>query len=68
MLWIGADTIDCRYSAFVVLYPPGFLSEAWLVYVCLTQAGKGEIGPLYRGYLFAGLMSYLPCEFVHVLL
>ncbi|KAH7327509.1 protein tyrosine phosphatase [Rhexocercosporidium sp. MPI-PUGE-AT-0058] len=51
-----------RYSAFVVLYPPGILSEAWLVYVCLTQA-EG-IGRPYRTYLLLGLMSYLPLGYI----
>ncbi|KAH6693346.1 phosphatase-like protein [Leptodontidium sp. 2 PMI_412] len=51
-----------RYSAFVVLYPPGFLSEAWLVYVCLTEAE--DIGRLYRTYLLGGLMSYLPLGYI----
>ncbi|KAK0099248.1 hypothetical protein ONS96_008482 [Cadophora gregata f. sp. sojae] len=53
-----------RYSAFVVLYPPGFLCEAWLVYICLTQAGIGDIGSIYRGYLLGGLISYLPLGYI----
>ncbi|KAG4444135.1 hypothetical protein IFR05_000364 [Cadophora sp. M221] len=51
-----------RYSAFVVLYPPGFLSEAWLVYVSLTQAE--DIRTLYRTYLLGGLLSYLPLGYI----
>ncbi|KAI5926484.1 tyrosine phosphatase-like protein [Camillea tinctor] len=50
-----------RYSAFIILYPPGFLSEAWLVYVSLTRAFA--IGILYRSYLLLGLMSYLPAGY-----
>ncbi|KAL2061125.1 hypothetical protein VTL71DRAFT_7398 [Oculimacula yallundae] len=51
-----------RYSAFVALYPIGFLSEAWLVYICLTQAG--DIGSVYRMYLFLGLVSYVPLGYI----
>ncbi|CZT44387.1 related to protein tyrosine phosphatase-like protein PTPLA (contains Pro instead of catalytic Arg) [Rhynchosporium secalis] len=51
-----------RYSAFVVFYPPGFLSEAWLVYICLTKAVN--IGAVYITYLGLGLMSYLPLGYI----
>jgi len=47
-----------RYNAFLILYPVGLLSEAWLVYLALAY-GDG-IGPVYRGYLFLGLLAYLP--------
>ncbi|KAI0602939.1 tyrosine phosphatase-like protein [Biscogniauxia sp. FL1348] len=50
-----------RYSAFIVLYPPGFLSEAWLVYLSLSRAAG--ISPLYKSYLFLGLASYLPAGY-----
>jgi hypothetical protein len=48
----------CRYSAFVVLYPVGFLSEASLVYLGLV--GARDISLFYRGYLFLGLLAYIP--------
>ncbi|KAI3327042.1 PTPLA-domain-containing protein [Xylariaceae sp. AK1471] len=51
-----------RYSAFVVLYPVGFLSEASLVYIGLV--GAGGIGPFYRGYLFLGLLAYIPASYI----
>ncbi|KAI0018105.1 protein tyrosine phosphatase-like protein [Xylariomycetidae sp. FL0641] len=51
-----------RYSAFVVLYPPGLLSEAWLVYLCLTRAE--DVGMMYRAYLFLGLLAYIPAGYV----
>ncbi|KAK6822581.1 hypothetical protein PG987_014126 [Apiospora arundinis] len=57
-----------RYNAFLVLYPVGLLSEAWLVYLALVW-GEG-IGPLYKGYLFLGLLTYLPAGpylFTHML-
>ncbi|KAI1424561.1 PTPLA-domain-containing protein [Xylaria sp. FL1777] len=50
-----------RYSAFIVLYPIGFVSEASLVYLSLVEA-RG-IGPFYRGYLFVGLLSYIPASY-----
>ena len=48
----------CRYSAFIALYPPGFLSEAWLVYLSLTQAANVSLP--YRVYLLLGFLSYIP--------
>ncbi|KAK8057752.1 hypothetical protein PG996_011689 [Apiospora saccharicola] len=47
-----------RYNAFLVLYPVGLASEAWLVYLALVR-GEGT-GPVYKGYLFLGLLTYLP--------
>lgn len=47
-----------RYSAFIVLYPPGLISEAWLVYLALTEAV--DIGLMYRGYLLLGFLTYIP--------
>lgn len=47
-----------RYSAFIVLYPPGLISEAWLVYLALTEASG--ISSLYRGYLLLGFLTYIP--------
>jgi very-long-chain (3R)-3-hydroxyacyl-CoA dehydratase len=46
-----------RYSAFTVLYPPGFLSEAVLVYRALVNA---DVSLPYRVYLFLGFLSYIP--------
>ncbi|GAP87231.1 putative phosphatase-like protein [Rosellinia necatrix] len=51
-----------RYTAFIPLYPVGFLSEASLVYLSLV--GARDIGPLYRGYLFVGLLSYVPASYI----
>lgn len=48
-----------RYNAFLVLYPVGLVSEAWLVYLSLMQR-RADVGPVYRGYLFLGLLTYLP--------
>ncbi|KAI1080702.1 tyrosine phosphatase-like protein [Whalleya microplaca] len=50
-----------RYSAFIVLYPPGFLSEAWLVYLCLVRAT--DVSILYNSYLFVGLLAYIPAGY-----
>ncbi|ORY54734.1 protein tyrosine phosphatase [Pseudomassariella vexata] len=50
-----------RYSAFVILYPPGLLSEAWLVYLSFAQATG--LSSAYRGYLLAGLLSYMPAGY-----
>lgn len=47
-----------RYSAFIVLYPPGFASEAWLVFLALTRAT--DVSLPYRAYLFMGFLSYIP--------
>ena len=47
-----------RYSAFIVLYPPGLISEAWLVYLALTEAV--DISLLYRVYLLLGFLTYIP--------
>jgi very-long-chain (3R)-3-hydroxyacyl-CoA dehydratase len=49
-----------RYSAFIVLYPPGLVSEAWLVWLALTE-GVGA-GMLYRVYLALGFLTYIPGE------
>lgn len=49
-----------RYSAFIVLYPPGFVSEAWLVYLALTEAANVSLP--YRTYLLLGFLSYIPGE------
>ncbi|KAI9152038.1 Very-long-chain (3R)-3-hydroxyacyl-CoA dehydratase [Paramyrothecium foliicola] len=47
-----------RYSAFIVLYPPGLFSEAYLVYLSLTTTDN--VGLPYRIYLFLGFLSYIP--------
>lgn len=61
-LWIGAGLIRRdRYSAFILLYPVGFLSEASLVYLGLVNAR--DISLFYRGYLFVGLLAYIPGAF-----
>ncbi|KAI0487321.1 PTPLA-domain-containing protein [Xylaria cf. heliscus] len=51
-----------RYTAFIPLYPIGFLSEASLVYLGLVE-GTG-IGPFYRAYLFVGLLAYVPASYI----
>ncbi|KAK5626859.1 hypothetical protein RRF57_002574 [Xylaria bambusicola] len=60
--WVALMSECVRYSAFIVLYPVGFLGEAALVYLGLVK-GQG-IGPIYRGYLFLGLLSYIPASYV----
>ncbi|KAI1307393.1 PTPLA-domain-containing protein [Xylaria venustula] len=50
-----------RYTAFIVLYPIGFLSEASLVYLALVK-GSG-VGAFYKGYLFVGLLAYIPASY-----
>jgi hypothetical protein len=47
-----------RYSAFIVLYPPGLISEAWLVYLALTETSG--VGLPYRIYLLLGFLTYIP--------
>ncbi|KAI0405945.1 PTPLA-domain-containing protein [Xylaria palmicola] len=51
-----------RYTAFIPLYPIGFLSEASLVYLALVE-GEG-VGVLYRVYLFVGLLAYIPASYI----
>ncbi|KAI1755755.1 PTPLA-domain-containing protein [Xylaria castorea] len=51
-----------RYTAFIPLYPVGFLSEASLVYLALVE-GTG-IGSTYRTYLFVGLLTYIPASYI----
>ncbi|KAI8950444.1 PTPLA-domain-containing protein [Xylaria longipes] len=51
-----------RYTAFIPLYPVGFLGEASLVYLALVE-GTG-VGPLYRAYLFVGLLAYVPASYI----
>jgi hypothetical protein len=41
------------------------ISEAWLVYLALTQAV--DVGLLYRGYLLLGFLMYIPGELGFVL-
>lgn len=50
-----------RYSAFIVLYPPGLISEAWLVYLALTTTSGVSLP--YRIYLLLGFLTYIPGEF-----
>ncbi|KAH9986982.1 protein tyrosine phosphatase [Xylariaceae sp. FL0662B] len=50
-----------RYSAFIILYPPGFLSEASLVYLCLVRAT--DVSLLYQWYLFVGFLTYIPAGY-----
>ena len=47
-----------RYSAFIVLYPPGLISEAWLVYLALTTTSGVSLP--YQIYLFLGFLTYIP--------
>jgi hypothetical protein len=54
-----------RYSAFIVLYPPGLISEAWLVYLALTETSG--VGLPYRIYLLLGFLTYIPGKLRHVL-
>lgn len=56
-VWVSKLTSH-RYNAFLPLYPVGLLSEAWLVYLVLTE-GTG-VGSFYKGYLLIGLLTYLP--------
>ncbi|KAI1329938.1 PTPLA-domain-containing protein [Xylariaceae sp. FL0255] len=51
-----------RYTAFIVLYPIGFLSEASLVYICLVQAQHARF--IYRTYLLFGLLAYIPAGYI----
>ncbi|KAH7309040.1 tyrosine phosphatase-like protein [Stachybotrys elegans] len=51
-----------RYTAFIPLYPPGLLSEAWLVYLSLTR--MVHVAAWYRFYLFLGLLSYVPASYI----
>jgi very-long-chain (3R)-3-hydroxyacyl-CoA dehydratase len=51
-----------RYSAFIVLYPPGLASEAYLVYLALTRAV--DVSLPYWIYLLLGLLSYIPASYI----
>jgi hypothetical protein len=54
-----------RYSAFIVLYPPGLISEAWLVYLALMETTGVSL--LYRVYLLLGFLTYIPGKSRHVI-
>jgi very-long-chain (3R)-3-hydroxyacyl-CoA dehydratase len=56
--WEGKLMCCNRYSAFIVLYPPGLISEAWLVYLALTQTAAVSLP--YRIYLLLGFLTYIP--------
>lgn len=47
-----------RYSAFLVLYPAGLLSEPYVVYLSLGSARA--LGVAYYGFLVFALASYIP--------
>lgn len=47
-----------RYSAFLVLYPAGLLSEPYVVYLSLESARA--LGVAYYGFLVFALASYIP--------
>jgi very-long-chain (3R)-3-hydroxyacyl-CoA dehydratase len=47
-----------RYSAFLVLYPAGLLSEPYVVYLSLKSARA--LGVAYYGFLVFALASYIP--------
>ncbi|KAI0203321.1 PTPLA-domain-containing protein [Astrocystis sublimbata] len=51
-----------RYTAFIPLYPIGFLSEASLVYLALVEGESVRL--LYRAYLLLGLLSYFPASYI----
>jgi hypothetical protein len=53
-----------RYSAFIVLYPPGLISEACLVYLALTETSGVSLP--YRIYLLLGFLTYIPGKWRHV--
>jgi very-long-chain (3R)-3-hydroxyacyl-CoA dehydratase len=57
---MGTDILRYRYSAFIVLYPPGLVSEAWLVWLALTKT-TGVSLP-YQVYLLLGFLTYIPGE------
>jgi hypothetical protein len=42
----------------MVLYPPGLISEAWLVYLALTTTSGVSLP--YRIYLLLGFLTYIP--------
>jgi hypothetical protein len=60
VLGLAGDRLTClcRYSAFIVLYPPGLISEAWLVYLALSQTTAVSLP--YRIYLLLGFLTYIP--------
>jgi len=60
--WEGKLMCYDRYSAFIVLYPPGLISEAWLVYLALTEVTN--VGLLYRIYLLLGFLTYIPASYI----
>ncbi|KAH7129473.1 tyrosine phosphatase-like protein [Dactylonectria estremocensis] len=55
LLWL-------RYNMFIVLYPIGFLSEAWLVYKVITPSQARN--PLYQYLLWFGLAIYVPAFYI----
>ncbi|KAJ5168946.1 uncharacterized protein N7482_004540 [Penicillium canariense] len=51
-----------RYNTFYVLYPIGISSECTLIFKALGPAG--ELNPLYRYFLIAVLVIYVPGSYV----
>jgi len=51
-------TVTCRYNIFIVLYPVGMLSEAWLDYNVIVPSRSRN--PLYQYLLWFGLAMYIP--------
>lgn len=56
--------ILARYNTFYVLYPIGITSECTLIYQALGPAAS--IDPLFRYFLIAVLVIYVPGMFITV--
>ncbi|KAF4974283.1 hypothetical protein FZEAL_8793 [Fusarium zealandicum] len=55
LLWL-------RYNMFIILYPVGILSEAWLVYRVIGPSRARS--PFYQYLLWFGLAIYVPAFYV----
>ncbi|KAH6989604.1 tyrosine phosphatase-like protein [Ilyonectria sp. MPI-CAGE-AT-0026] len=55
LLWL-------RYNMFIILYPIGILSEAWLVYKVIAPSQARN--PVYQYLLWFGLAIYIPAFYI----
>ncbi|KAI6316415.1 hypothetical protein MCOR34_004369 [Pyricularia oryzae] len=51
-----------RYNMFIVLYPPGILSEAWLCYKIIEPSKSRN--PMYQYLLWTGITFYVPASYI----
>lgn len=64
VFWRISADVSCRYNTFYVLYPIGISCENILIWLALEPAG--ELHPLYRWFLIAVMVIYIPGMFAFV--